>query len=438
MSSLLNLETHVPKRFLFYSHDGAGLGHTRRHLAIAAALSALAPGARVLLVTSVDEVGQLGLPAGVDTLKLPGWRKVARNQYCARRLDLSVEEMVKLRSRLALEAVRNFAPDLLLVDKHPFGVAGEFTAALKAGRKAGARAVLGLRDILDDSATVRNEWAPGRLAGRVTAHYDRILIYGSKALFNPLTEYRLPDAVAKRTQFCGYVVNAADCHRRSSECPCPEPSEARQPRVVLGTAGGGEDGFELLRTFITASAGAAWKALAVAGPMMPTSELRTLEQLAAASGVVVYPFIPCLPKVLESVDAVVCMGGYNTLVESVSEGVPTVCVPRTMPRTEQLLRAAAFERFGLLRLIRPEELTAENLGQAVRDALGTPRPRLRERAHELLNFDGARRAAACLLEVLGSAAAKPPPRGPRVGDEPVLSARSGASVPAEYPSRSAP
>ncbi len=420
----------MAKRFLFYSHDGVGLGHTRRHLAIAAALKAQAPEARILLVTSVDEVGQLGLPAGVDTLKLPGWRKVAQNQYCARRLDLSMDEMVKLRSRLALEAVRHFAPEVLLVDKHPFGVAGEFSAALKVGRKAGARAVLGLRDILDDRATVRSEWAPGRLASRVTTHYDQILIYGSKVLFDPLMEYRLPDTVARRTQFCGYVVNVADCHRRSSECPCPEPGKARQLRTVLATVGGGEDGFELLRTFIAASAGAPWKALAVAGPLMPASELQSLNRLAAGNGVGLYPFIPCLPKILEAVDAMVCMGGYNTLVESVSQGIPTVCVPRTKPRTEQLLRAAAFERYGLLRLIRPEELSIEKLAQAVRDALKMPRRPLLEQAHRILNFDGARRAAACLLAVLASAPASAVPRPSRAGDGPVFSAHSGVTLPA--------
>jgi hypothetical protein len=40
-------------RFLFYSHDGYGLGHTCRNLAIARALTELAPRASVLLATGI-------------------------------------------------------------------------------------------------------------------------------------------------------------------------------------------------------------------------------------------------------------------------------------------------------------------------------------------------------------------------------------------------
>ena len=42
------------------------------------------------------------------------------------------------------------------MDKHPFGISGEFRAALSAVRKFGGRTALGLRDILDERATVLN------------------------------------------------------------------------------------------------------------------------------------------------------------------------------------------------------------------------------------------------------------------------------------------
>ena len=52
--------------------------------------------------------------------------------------------------------------------------------------------------------------------------------------------------------------------------------------------------------------------------------------------------VPALTRWLDRVDALVCMGGYNTMAEAVSRGTPTVCVPRTRPRVEQLIRARAF------------------------------------------------------------------------------------------------
>src|SRR5881409_2271219 len=87
-----------PHRFLFYSHDGLGLGHTRRHLAVAVALSRLAPEASVLLASGADDVNRLGLPQHIEVLKLPGLRKVANDQYTSRRLRISTSEIRLLRS----------------------------------------------------------------------------------------------------------------------------------------------------------------------------------------------------------------------------------------------------------------------------------------------------------------------------------------------------
>ena len=92
------------------------------------------------------------------------------------------------------------------------------------------------------------------------------------------------------------------------------------------------------------------------------------------------------------------MGGYNTLVEAADLGVPTVCVPRVNPRVEQLMRARAFERLGLLRLCQPERLE-QNLQPEIETVLQISPGLLRERAHEVLDFDGAKRAAASLLSL---------------------------------------
>ncbi len=57
-------------RFLLYSHDGLGLGHVRRNLAIAAALVDADPDASVLLATGADEVNSLGVSPRVEVLRL--------------------------------------------------------------------------------------------------------------------------------------------------------------------------------------------------------------------------------------------------------------------------------------------------------------------------------------------------------------------------------
>ena len=384
-------------RFLFYSHDGFGLGHTRRHLAVARALTELAPEASVLLATGSDVVSRLNLTPSIDMLKLPGLRKVSNDEYASRRLRIPVSEIRALRSDLLHAAVKAYRPTVVLVDKHPFGAKGEFRAGLEELRAAGGSAVLGLRDILDEPASVLKEWSPYRMRERISEFYDLVLVYGERSVFDPIAEYEFPESLAARTRFCGYVVNRDDAELAGEPGAFQFTRDQGAHPTVLATAGGGEDGFFLLQTFIRAAAEAAWEGIAVAGPMSPGPELKTLRRLAARANVALHTFVPNLSEMFRSVDALVCMGGYNTLVEAVSRGVPTVCIPRTTPRREQLIRARAFERLGLLTVIAPEEVNAGNLRRSIHSVVGASRQELLERVHSALSFDGARRAARHLL-----------------------------------------
>lgn len=387
-------------RFLFYSHDGMGLGHTRRHLRVAAALAEQAPDSAILLATGAEDGDRQGLPRQVEILKLPGLRKDANEKYASRRLHVSVEQIRKLRSAILLSAVRAFEPEVVLVDKHPFGASGEFKAGLKALRRAGGSAVLGLRDILDDPAHVLSEWK--RVHHQIAAFYQRVLVYGQKAVYDPTSAYEFPPALSQRTQFCGYVF--AKENTSASENPellFPAHGNGKRP-VVLASAGGGEDGFRVLSTFIRSAKGASWDGVVVAGPMMPDAELAVLEQLAADNGVALRHHIPQLSALFSSVAAVVCMGGYNTLVEAAAAGVPTVCVPRVEPRVEQLMRAEAFERLGLLSVCHPRQLEPASLRAKIEAALRMPREVLLDRARGTLDFNGAQQAAQCLIRLARS------------------------------------
>ena len=384
-------------RFLFYSHDGLGLGHTRRNLAIATALTELTPQASVLLATGADYVARLGVPSQVDILKLPGLRKVANGEYCARHLNLPVPEIRELRSELLTTAVKSFFPSVVLVDKHPFGASGEFRNGLEELRKQGGRAALGLRDILDEPEYVLDEWRPMRMQHRIATYYNEVFIYGQRSIFDAATAYDFPPSLAERTRFCGYVENEeTPADLADVKLPFPAREDRVRP-VVLATTGGGEDGFAVLEAFIRAAAGAPWQGVVISGPMTPEPEATAIKRLADENNVVVRKFLPHLSALFWSVDALVCMGGYNTLCEAVSKGLPTVCIPRIVPRTEQLIRSSAFQNLGLIHSLRPDQLNVAKLRNTIGLALKQSRQDLLARAQKHLSFDGARQAARRLL-----------------------------------------
>src|SRR6185503_3296045 len=133
-------------------------------------------------------------------------RKTANGTYVARRLRVSSSEIRALRSALLKATVESFRPSVVLVDKHPFGASGEFRDGLEVLRRQGGKAVLGLRDILDDRETVLKEWDQHDLLPQIAASYDRVLVYGHPWIFDACEEYGFPKSLAKRTHFCGYVV----------------------------------------------------------------------------------------------------------------------------------------------------------------------------------------------------------------------------------------
>jgi predicted glycosyltransferase len=383
-------------RFFFYSHDGLGLGHVGRNLALAETLTTADPETSVLVATSAEGAEELGVPDRTDILKLPAIRKVRNGRYTARRLTMSPAEITNLRASLLRSAVEAFRPGVALVDKHPFGIGGEVAAALETVHAQGGRTVLGLRDILDDPVAVASEWASEDLPARIAEYYDRVLVYGDPAVLDSVREYSFPAAVAERTRFCGYVSG----DRRPDDVAFPKREAGGRP-VVLATAGGGEDGFPLLRAFLEAAAAAAWDAIAVSGPQCSAEEQRALRTAAEGVGAAFRKFVPRLSTWFAHIDALVCMGGYNTLAEAVTAGTPTVCVPRVVPRREQLIRARAFERLGLVRVVEPRCLHEENLRVEVNAALGASRESLAARARSRLNLDGARRTTSELLELAG-------------------------------------
>lgn len=391
-------ESEAP-RFLFYSHDGLGLGHIRRNLAIARALTDTAPRASIVLATSAESADTLGLAANVDLLRLPSLRKLSNGHYAARRLPMPAADVSRLRSDLLAAAVRSFQPNVLLVDKHPLGVHGELECALDALAEVGGRAVVGFRDILDEPEAVTAEWAADGIPDVIAERFDRVLVYGDVAVLDPILEYGLPEAVAAMTRFCGYVSTPETGDHTALQALRGFPFATPSRPLVLATAGGGEDGVELLDAFVDAAAEAEWDGIVVAGPQAVNGDASSVRRRAVASGTAYRSFVPQLAGWFGVVDALVCMGGYNTLIEAVSRGTPTVCVPRVNPRREQAIRADVFGRLGLIRTLRPDSLSPARLRAEVDLALAGRRDELASRAHRALDFGGAHRAARNVLEL---------------------------------------
>jgi predicted glycosyltransferase len=348
-----------------YSHDSFGLGHLRRTLALAEAFVEHDPGASVLILTGSTVSGTFRMSRGIDIVKLPSAVKVANGVYEPSRMQIGFETLRNLRSSLILSTVEAFTPDAFVVDKAPLGMKREVIPALKLLRSEwpSTLTVLGLRDVMDDPARIRRDWREGRIAPAIENFYDTILVYGPREIYDPLAEYGLSDATLRRCHYVGYV----------GRDPAPETDSDSpfQPGYVLVTAGGGGDGFHLIKSYLQSlkSPEPSFESLVVTGPLMDDGAKREIEHLARGLRARIMEFRPDMERLVKSAGAVVSMGGYNTTVELLVARKPALIVPRVEPRVEQLIRAEQLADMGLVDMIHPHDLTPRLVRSKVEELL---------------------------------------------------------------------
>jgi predicted glycosyltransferase len=361
------------KRIILYSHDTYGLGNIRRMLAIAESIQTEFSDASILLVSGSPMIHAFRLSGGIDYVKLPCLSRGASESYRSKSLGISKDRILKLRADVIRNTVLNFEPDLILVDKKPLGVGNELAPTLTELRSLAKRPklVLILRDILDKPEKTIPIWTSNRYHEAIRDIYDRVLVLGSTDVFNTVDEYAFPSSSADKTFFCGYT------NRAGAQRPRPEVRQElgiNGGRLVLATTGGGEDGAkltnEVLRTAEQVGGRFAEHCVVFLGPEMPERQANHFRSWGSKlPSVTVKSFSNDLVSYLGAADAVVSMGGYNTVAEILSLAVPAVIVPRTRPVSEQQIRAARLDRLGLVKALSPDSLSPEELLRAVNDAV---------------------------------------------------------------------
>ncbi len=372
-------------RVLFYSHDTFGLGHLRRSRAIATALAENNPNVSALIITGSTVAGRFTFPERVDYIRLPGVTKRADGSYVADKLGFDIDGITSVRAGLITAVVKEFQPDLLIVDKEANGFRGELAPALKWLRNnLDTRIVLGLRDVLDDAETLRVEWTRKDAFSAIERYYDEIWVYGLESVFNPVKGLGLSDEVKARMHWTGYL-------RREIQ---GQPTDMGKPYILI-TSGGGGDGTALTEKVISAYEQAQDlkpDAVLVYGPFLSGDKRAAFdERVDALNGrITAIGFESRMENLMAGASGVVSMGGYNVFCEILSLDKPAIIIPRTKPRLEQYIRASRAEELGLIRMLDNERdgSSVDSMINAIKQLPSQPPPSTGNYANLLdgLNF----------------------------------------------------
>jgi predicted glycosyltransferase len=370
-------------RYLFTSHDGFGLGHVRRNVLIARAILRRDRTAEVTVVTGIPSRPRWLTGGRLQVVGVPALLKDGDGVY--RNPGLEFHEVIAERARIVAETVERFRPDVVVVDRHPFGTAGELRPGLAAARRAGAHVVLGLRDIIDEPEPVRREIAGSGWDG-VGDVFDRLLVFGDPALCDHAREYGLEHPVT----YCGWVVE--------------QPRRRRpDPDLVVVSAGGGGDGAAVFDLAVEAiRQRPRLRAIVAAGPYAGRWDHPALTALGDRVRLVHDG--GATARWLSHAGAAVQMAGYNSTVECLVAGIRPVLVPRRAPRREQAIRAGRLAFLGLADMV-DESAAAEEVAWLLDRPRQLPAGAC---AAAGLRFDGAERAAELLAVEVGSGSAAAP------------------------------
>lgn len=344
---------------LMYSHDTYGLGHIRRTMAIAAHL--LGPRVNILILTGSPIAGRFSFPEQIDFVRIPGMIKKTNDEYLPLSIKINVRHALDIRKNIITATAKTFQPQLFIVDKEPLGLRKEVLPTLKWLQRSrpDTRAILGLRDIMDDAATVKKDWRDKGVYEILQNLYSEIWVYGNREFYNPIKEYDIGESVSQKMYFTGYIprkIPGPEAVRNIRKELGVKPDE----KLVVVTTGGGGDGYLVMRNYVNMLESIAkplpFKSVLITGPFMPKNKRRKIFKRARKLGVRGYHFYRQMEKIFAAADLVVCMGGYNTLCEILSQGTLSLVIPRETPRREQLIRARAFKRHQLVDYIPWAEL----------------------------------------------------------------------------------
>lgn len=372
-------------RLLIYSHDSFGLGHLRRCRTIAHHLVGRFRQLSVLILSGSPIIGSFDFRSRVDFVRVPGVIKLRNGDYVPQTLRLGIDETLEIRRSIIHHTAAVFEPDVFLVDKEPLGLRGEVRSTLEMLKARGTHCVLGLRDVMDDPASLVDEWERKGVFPALANLYDDIWVYGLPQIFDPLSEVPGLSAFASKVRFTGYL-------RRTLPERARERLEHGPPDedFILVTPGGGGDGAQLVDWVIRAyeaDAELPHRALLLLGPFMPAEQRHGFqERVNRQPRLTAITFEALVEPFFQRAIGIVAMGGYNTFCEILSFGKPALLVPRTTPRLEQHLRAERAQRLGLLRMLDDDGVRpASRMAAALREL---PRQPVASEAERAAMLDG--------------------------------------------------
>ncbi len=369
-------------RLLLYCQHSLGLGHFYRALALA---EAMAEQFDICFFNGGPVPGMAELPDYIRFIHLPPLRMEEDGSLSG---DGDVAAIMEQRKQTLL-AVASQAPSAaLVVELYPFGrkkFAREIDPLIGYVRGQGGKIVCSVRDVLVN-ARADQARHDQRAADTLDRLFDAVLVHSDDRIFKLEDSFKPERPLALPVFHTGFVTRT-----KRREVPAAG-------NLTLVTAGGGIVGHAIYHSAIDAQKMLweqnAWPMTVVAGPLFPDADWRALQhQGQHVGGLTLLREVKSMAPLLAQAGRVVSQCGYNSALEIVQHGLPTLFIPFARGQeSEQTTRARQFGQLGLSEWMPESELCGATLARRLLRQ-NAPAPKA------TLNTDGARASALKILEL---------------------------------------
>ena len=384
---------------LIYAHDGRGLGHASRSIAIGMALRRLHPQLKVLFVSGCRQSQELIGTAPLDWLKLPSYETKVENGKSTGIRGKSMfadGQLGEFRARELEHLVGLYRPRMVLVDHTPQGKHRELVPALALSRDIGTRWTLGVRGIIGGVSQARSDLA----SNLFRKYYHDLLWYGDRRVLGEVHIRHLKQQYGIPPRECGYVSRLAEVENCTGEMSVNSAGGARLAGTV-SVPWLGENSLGFLEQLADALAAidekyGHWHLFVGSGDSVKAKK-KIWDMFSGLCHCTLEEPGPRYGEALMRSKTAVIYGGYNSLMDVLYAGLPALVVERAMRDNEQQLHLQQLQKKvgNRIHVIPEAEILSDQIRSFLCDNL------LKDiNPSVAVNLDGAAEAAVILTRLL--------------------------------------
>ncbi|MCH9698591.1 MAG: hypothetical protein K0U68_10855 [Gammaproteobacteria bacterium] len=355
---------------LFYCQHSLGMGHLIRSLTLARQLSS---NFRVVFLNGGRLPNAIPVPDRIELVNLPPLGMQSDGQLIHWQADHTLIQIKILRKQRIQSIIDKIAPDVVLIELFPFGrkkFAFELLPLLRQVNRRQPKPVVvsSVRDILVTQRDDQQHY-DDRARWLVDRYFDAVLVHSDPHFM------RLQESFKPRQLLSTPVFHTGFISPEPQQAELQSTPENSFQRHIIVSAGGGIVGAQLFRCIIEAYPLIQQQRnipiTLVAGPFLPEADWQYLQdQSQQLTNLYVHRSVPDLRALLRIASASISQCGYNTTMDLLDTGIPSLVVPFSGPgENEQQRRADKLSALGTMRVLTEQQLKAPTLAEKTLELL---------------------------------------------------------------------